>query len=131
MKNDKLYENFKTHFPYIAQTVKGWYRSGRYEVTAALTNGDRVLYDDYEKTIRTLPRDRNGLTEKECREEFSKRLCKIMRRLRVSQTDLSTLTGIAQPALSRYINGVSMPSFYNVDKIAKALDCSMDDLRYT
>ena len=48
----------------------------------------------------------------------------------MDQKDLSKKTGISETMISRYMNGLSNPGFFVVDKIARALDCSMDDLRY-
>jgi transcriptional regulator with XRE-family HTH domain len=48
----------------------------------------------------------------------------------VTQSDLSFATGIAQPTLSGYINGKHEPGLYAIDKIAKALGCSVDEFRY-
>ena len=48
----------------------------------------------------------------------------------ITQSELSNCTDIPQYLISDYIRGKRTPSFYNVDKIAKALDCSVDELRY-
>jgi transcriptional regulator with XRE-family HTH domain len=48
----------------------------------------------------------------------------------ISQCELSERTGITQPSISDYMNGKKLPSFYTVDKIAKALGCSVDAFRY-
>lgn len=81
-------------------------------------------------TIRKLPRDSNNMSEEEYRIEFSMRLKKIMYRKGWTQDDLSEATGITQAMISRYISRKATPSFYNVDKIAKALGCSTDEFRY-
>lgn len=127
----QLYENFEIHFPFVARRMIRCYVSGDDELTVVLDNGERVLYDDIDKTFRSLPSDNSNLTETECRIEFGVRLRKIMRRYGVTQQELAARTGITQPSISNYINGLASPSFYVVDRIAKALDCSMDDLRCT
>ena len=38
------------------------------------------------------------------------------------------MTGISYGQISKYINGQTEPSIYKVMKIARALDCSLDDL---
>jgi transcriptional regulator with XRE-family HTH domain len=49
----------------------------------------------------------------------------------VNQQYLSDATGITAVTLSNYMRGKVTPNFYNVDKIAKALDCSIEEFRYT
>jgi transcriptional regulator with XRE-family HTH domain len=71
------------------------------------------------------------MTEDECRSEFGYRLVHIMIRKGISQVDLAERIGVSNVMINRYINGSNTPSFYVVDKIAKALNCSMDDFRYT
>ena len=48
----------------------------------------------------------------------------------ISQTDLSDRTGIGQTLISRYISGKTTPSVYNVNKIARALNMTVDGLTY-
>jgi DNA-binding Xre family transcriptional regulator len=88
------------------------------------------LYDDVTRSYRKLPTDSDELTEDECRREFGIRLNKILIRKNITQIELSEMTGINRSILNGYITGKHSPSFYNVDRIAKALDCSVDDFRY-
>ena len=125
-----IYENLKYYFPYIAEDAVKYHEVDMYELIVELIDGSSILYDDLEKTVRVLPND-DCLTEEECRKEFAYRLKRVMFIKRVDQTELSKRTGISQPLLSRYMTGKTTPSFYNVDRICKALECSVDDLRYT
>lgn len=127
---DKLFDNFEMYFPLIAVKAVRYYKSGDDDLIVILEDGDRVLYDDFDKTLRNLPKHSNRMTEVECRNEFGKRLNKIMRRKGVTQLELAKMTGITQPLISSYVNCRSMPGFHKVDKIAKALKCSVDDFRY-
>ena len=128
---EKMFERFKSKFPFIAEDADRYYAVSKNDLTIVLQNGDRILYDDFEKVIRNLPRDNMYLSEQECCAEFGKRLRKIMFRKNVTQYELSELTGISRTTISFYINGKTTPSFYNADKIAKALKCSVDEFRYT
>lgn len=128
---DRLYANFEMHFSVTASKAERYYESGDDELTIVLQNGDRVLYDDVDKTIRSLPRDSDHLSELECRTEFAKRLRKVMYKKGITQIELSEMTGITQQTISLYMSGKRLPGFYNVDKIAKALGCSIEELRYT
>jgi transcriptional regulator with XRE-family HTH domain len=47
----------------------------------------------------------------------------------MTQAELASSVGITQGMVSQYIHGYSSPSFRVVDRMAKALGCSADDLR--
>lgn len=125
-----LYENFKRCFPSEAREVEEWRPAGMFELFIKLRDGRKYLYDENENAIRRLPNDPNSLSEDECRNEFGRRLYRIMWLKGVTQLELSQMTGISQSIISGYMTGKHTPSFYNVDKIAKALNLSMDELRY-
>ena len=122
--------NFELHYPYIAKKVVAYNDRGWGELLVKLEDGRFLLYDDVEHTIRYLPKDPDNLTKEECAREFGIRLQRMMDRRHVTQCDLSDITGIPQPLISHYTNGLTLPTFYNIDKIAKALNCSVDEFRY-
>lgn len=124
------FENLMQHYRYLRDDILEWEETAPFELTIILKSGRTVLYDDLTKTIRTLPKDSNNMTEEEIKIEFGKRLQKMMYLRGMTQTELSEQTGITQPMLSGYMNGRTMPSFVKVDKIARVLKCSVDDLRY-
>lgn len=128
--DNQIYEDFKLYFPLIADKVNAWHMDGKFELVAELMDGNVVLFDGMEKTLRRLPKDSSNMTEEECLFEFSKRLGRILFMKGISQTELSKRTGIDQAAISRYLSGKRAPTLYNLDKIAKALGCSVDDFRY-
>lgn len=123
-------ESLKQHYRYLLDDILEWKETAPFELTMKLKSGRTVLYDDLTKSIRTLPSDSNNMTEEEIKIEFGKRLQKMMYIRGVTQTELSEQTGIPQSMLSGYMNGRTMPSFVKVDKIARVLKCSVDDLRY-
>lgn len=129
MKVD-IYKNFEMNFPLIAKDIVEYRSVSKTELIIKSIDGDIFLYDDVYRSIRKLPKNSNDMSEKECKNEFGIRLFKIMSRQGITQAELSHMTGIQQPILSGYITGKNSPSFYKVDKIAKALGCSTDDLRY-
>ena len=125
-----IIDNAKLYFPLLVERGAEFCEVGNFELIIRMNNGDKFLYDDLDRSIRQLPKDSLNMTEEECKREFGMRLYKVMERKRVTQKELAELTGIHQSLISRYITGASEPSFYKVDKIAKALCCSTDDLRY-
>lgn len=104
------------------------YRGG--ELLLIMPDGTEWLYSDLHRNVRQLPKDLLNLSEDECLSEFGRRLYDIMCRDGINQMALSEITGIPQPVLSNYMSGRTSPSFYKVDKIARALGCSVDDFRY-
>lgn len=128
--NKRIYENLKFHFAFVFDDAIDIRETGPFELTIKLSDGRSVMYDDIDKTIRNLPYDSNHMTEEECKQEFGIRMRKLMQRKSLLQSDLSEMTGIPQCSISNYMNGKTSPSFYNADKIAKALGCSLEELRY-
>lgn len=128
--NQEMYRMLELDFPYAARDGVEFIDKGDDFMLVKLNDGRSLLYDALEHTTRLLPRDSHAMTEEECRREFRSRLRKWMRRKGMSQLELSERTGISQVVISRYASGKSMPGFYAIDKIAKALDCSVDDFRY-
>ena len=64
------------------------------------------------------------------KKEFGRRLIRIIKRKGFTQKELSELTGISERTLTRYICGKSIPSLLHIDKIARALNCSVDEFRF-
>ena len=100
-----------------------------FELIAKLKDGRVFSYYGSEHSIRRLPSDAYSLTEEECKKEFGIRLNRLMFVKNITQKMLSEKTGIAQGNISNYITGRTSPSFYVVDRIAKALDCSIEEFR--
>lgn len=126
---EQIIEDFKLHFPLITEEAVQYSINRKYyELTVRLKNGRKLLFDGFNYTIRTLP-DLNDLSDYDVKIEFGKRLRKIMERKHIMQSDLSEMTGIPQPQISKYVNGEVNISFCIADKIARALSCSMDDFR--
>ena len=48
----------------------------------------------------------------------------------ISRYKLSELTGFDPARISNYVNGKATPNLYSLYKLAKALDCSIDDFIY-
>ena len=128
--NDYLYKNFEMRFPGIAQRVTDMRKGAAFEILMTLDDSTKMSYDDLDETIRKLPGDGSDMTIEECAIEFGIRLNRIMKIQGVSQLELSEATGITQPSISNYISGKIMPSFYSAVKIARYLDCNVEDFTY-
>lgn len=129
--NKQLIANFELCFPTLAKKVIEYtYDPSLNELIILLRDGEVWSYEDTDNSIHHLPNDCNNMSDDEYKCEFGRRLKKMMRRKHISQDELTERTGITQCMISRYMNGRSIPTFINVDKIARALNCSVDDLRY-
>lgn len=128
--NGEMFKTFEMYFPSISREVVGCYKNDDFSLILKTDAGETFMYDDFEHTIRMLPRDSSDLTEDQCRHEFGVRLRRLLYLKGMTQYELSERTGIQRTQLTRYIMGKSSPSFYVVDKIAKGLGCSIDELRY-
>lgn len=127
---ERMFDNFTMNFPFVARNAVSYRKDSATTLVIKLADGTSVLWDDMDRIMSRLPEDSMNMTENECRREFGKRLYRIMLRKHITQEELSLATGISRPLISNYITGKNTPSFYNVDKIAKTLGCSTDELRY-
>lgn len=123
-------EDFEHCRPDLVDTVVDYKNLGGYELQVEFEKAIGIFSGMY-KTIRWLPKDPNDMTDGQRLREFGERLRHIMFVKRVSQVELARRTGISNALLSDYVNCKHKPSFANACKICDALDCSMDDLRYT
>ena len=114
----------------MVEDMLGCKPEGYFGLIIKLKNGTTWLYDSLDNYMRKLPDDSNDQSEEEFKAEFGMRLQRKMMYRRMTQTDLANATGIPQQQISKYIRGYRVPTFYNLDKIARALDCTIDELRY-
>lgn len=68
------------------------------------------------------------MTEFEWLEAFSDNLTKLVYESKLTQCDLSEMTGISQGTISKYLRGQQMPGIKAIINIADALGCSTDEL---
>ena len=123
-------ENLKLYFPHVYEMMVDHKELNDSEVEIKLDDGRMLYYNDLNRRMRSLPNNNRELTEDECRSEFGLRLKNVLWKKNITQTELANISGIPRETISRYISGKITPSFFTVDKLAKALDCSMDELRY-
>ena len=77
-----------------------------------------------------IPKDDKNLDKDSFRRIFGVLLRRALECSGLTQEELSEKTGIPQPNISDYLYGKHFPSFYQIDKMAKAMNCSVEDLRY-
>ena len=128
--HDILVEDFKLYFPLIAENAVRYQIDHKYnELTVTLANGHKLLFNGFDHSFRNLP-DYDDMSDRDIKNEFGKRLRRIMERKYFTQEQLAEAAGVQQSNLSSYINGKVNPTFATVYKIARALGCSIDDFGY-
>lgn len=104
---------------------------GDHEYVFVLTNGDKYLYDplkSYPCYIKPRPKDDDNLTEMEWRKEFARKLKKKLRYEGITQHELSQMINISETSISKYICEKATATGYVISKIARAIDCSAEEL---
>lgn len=126
---DYLLERFELYFPSIFALCKRFLILNDWEILGEYENGQVWIYDDYDNSIRAVRRYDN-IDQESYRVEYSFKLRRALLHSEMTQLELSEITGISPQTISKYITGKSVPSLYHADKIAKALDSSLDYFRY-
>lgn len=127
---ERMYDNFSFYFPYTAEKAIRWEEYDSFELIVHLNDGTRVLYDDWDNSIRSLPANQSEseMSEEKWRLGFSRRLLKRMRVCGFNQEMLAEKTGLSVMTVSRYLNGKSLPNIYRAEKLAEILHCTVEDL---
>lgn len=104
------------------------YPSGESEITILLKNGQRERFDIV-RQVPILCRS-DGIydeTEESWRKYFADKLNIKMSIRGVSVDSLALMTNISSITIYKYLNGSSTPSGYNMTKIARALESSLQE----
>lgn len=69
------------------------------------------------------------MTEQEWREEFSRKLRKVLAERDITQAELASIVNIAECTISRYMNCSRTPSGYIISEICDALNLPQNYFR--
>ena len=113
-----------------------WYPSGYAEIVVKMSDNMTFAFNRIGCCLTPIKNevgiadDNDGISENEelWRKNFSRRLLIKMRRNAFTQAKLSRLTGITQLTLTKYINGKTTPSGYNLERLSRALGCTVSEL---
>ena len=118
--------------PDIYNNMIDWYSSNQGEITIKVEGGKKYAFDfrhiDSPTLIPSFEDSMEEMDEDIWRKNFSRRLRRRMEYIGVSQEWLSDKTGISQVTISKYLNGKSSPSGYSMERIARALGCTVGEL---
>mgnify|MGYP004646846353 FL=1 len=130
MGYDSTLEHAQMNFPKVLIDIVDIREIAFELIEIQLADGRIFLYDDFEDTLRRIPNDPNHMSKEETDAMFGVMLRHVMDRKSCTQQMLAEATGIQECQISNYIHGLRSPTFYNLDKIVRALGCSAEDLRY-
>ena len=68
------------------------------------------------------------MSQQEWLDIFGDNLASILEEQRISQKELSRLTGLSESTISKYINKLQMPTVRAIINISYALDWSFEDM---
>lgn len=120
-----LYENFKLYFPSIEKCCVGWRQTDLWELEIDDKDGYVFIYNDMD---HSLGQKIDTSTDAGWKKEFARRLRKKIAMRELTQVSLGEMTGISQQLLSLYTQGKTLPSVQKASALAKALNCSVNDL---
>lgn len=123
-----LREKIRLQFPKEHFDVWGYKPIGYHEVVVYMNNGSSYVFNELEHTTRLVAKDRFNITREELTNEFGRRLEAILHFKDIKQIEIGDVLHIHQSLISEYVNGRKTPTLYRVAELARAADCSIDDL---
>lgn len=129
--DDFLYNYVMNNYPMLREeNIKRYIAVNSHDLLIEFNNGEKRLYDTLLNTWRYITYDEGELTDEQELYEFKTLLRKIMQRKFIDQTELARRVGVSQGMISNYMRGYSIPNALMLKKLARALDCSIDDFFY-
>ena len=130
--NEHLWQYVKMVDPFVTENEIAELRElNEWDLLIIFHSGKKVILDRYTGYHKDIfYNDLNELTEEQEKKEFAYRLRSLMNRKWITQDQLAERLGTTQAMISRYVRGETIPSAIVLRKVAKALDCSMDDFFY-
>lgn len=115
---------------YLEQNIIDYYAIDKWDLFVQLNNGDKFIYDSFYNIIRFDLYEGDNLTDDQELNEFRKNLKKMIDRNYITQDELANRVGVDCKTISRYVTGRTIPDCLTLNKIAKALGCSVEDFFY-
>lgn len=126
-----MFEEFMDNYPRMASNAIDWYPSGKSEIIIVMSDRSKVVYNGNTQRfsfIRCTDGEYENLTEEEWRRKFAAKLYEYMTYNCMTQKELAELLNVSQMTISKYLNAIATPTSYNLDRIARALNCSISEL---
>ncbi|RHT38329.1 XRE family transcriptional regulator [Firmicutes bacterium AM31-12AC] len=131
---ESMFDYYARVYPQYAERTINWFPSGEMEITVRLDDRTFWVFDMMGPTIKPLgnkelnPEAEDEISEEEYRIRLSRNLRIKMYHTTISQDTLSKRSGISAVTINKYMNAKATPSAYNLERIARALQCSATEL---
>lgn len=125
---DFLYKYVINNNPRIHKEDIDTYEAlNEHDLLIVYKNGVKEIFDTFANTCRRVTNIEGPKNDQQLRLDFKRLLQTLMNRAWVNQDELANRIGSSQQMVSRYLTGESIPSAITLKKIARALNCSVDD----
>ena len=129
---EEIFEDFVARHPNWAKDVDKYRPKHTHAIRITFKDGSMMDYNIRTKSYIDVSNRRiaepDDVTDEACREIFANNLIEIMKTNGFGQPDLAERTGLSTAMISKYMRKQATPSITNLEKIARALNCSRDDL---
>lgn len=125
LKGDITFRHFADYYPSLVDKVESYEYYDYGEIIITYKDGRKVLYDQFGSTLDSL---RELDNPQEFRYRFGRRLNKKIHEMGVNPEELSKRSGLSRATISNYVNGVRSPDIFRLRSLAKALNCTVEDL---
>ena len=99
-----------------------------WDLLITFVDGRKILYDRCTGYFKNISYNNiTELTDEQEKAEFAYMLRSLMARKHVTQEEMANRINTSQTMISHYMNGRTIPNVITLRKIAKVLECSMDD----
>jgi DNA-binding XRE family transcriptional regulator len=131
MRNSREWQYVMSVSPFIKEEdLECLEYVNQYDLLIVFRNGEKILYDTFNGYFRSNNESSYELSDEQHVRIFNRNLRSILNRKRITQSELAEATDTSQTMISRYITGECLPNALMLYKIARALNCSIDDLFY-
>lgn len=121
-----VFEDFK-RYNAISFPIVDWRQVGPCEIVVRFEDGYRVHYSSRTHCFTPMY-DMLSMNDDDWKWQFSMRLLVQMQTARMTQEKMAEETGLSQATISNYMNGRRVPDAIALNKIVRALGCSVTDL---
>lgn len=131
-KYQDMYDMFLRYYPGWEGRVRRWAPKNEYSIRLFMSDGSRADYNSRSNSLRWLREfiisSPNDITDEYCRSNFASNLVEYMKAKGFNQITLSERTGLSTAVISKYMRGRTTPTITAAQKIARALNCSVEEL---
>lgn len=122
---------FLSQHPMIKEDeIESYMYVSPYDIFIKFKDGRKYIYDQTGNYLRYVRYKNNNLTEEEFKREFSHRLRTYMDRHYITQEFMADRLKTTQAMISRYRNGLVIPSVYRIQIIADILHYPLESFFY-